>query len=87
VIRELVAHHNPAVLTPPHVSAVLAVHQAVPALSLIDLLAHATRPGPASRAIEHAHECGECRLSALCPAGELLARAIGPRRPRWRPAA
>lgn len=82
--RELAAHHNPAVLTSPHVGAALVVYRAAPGLSLIELRARGARPGPANRAIKHARGCGECRLGALCPAGGRLARAISHRRLRRR---
>jgi hypothetical protein len=85
--RQLAAHHDPAVLASPHLTAAFAIHRAAPALSLMELLEHAVHSGPASRAIEHANECGQCRLSALCPDGARLTRAIGQRRSRRRPAA
>jgi hypothetical protein len=84
VTRELAAHHDPSVLTSPHVGAALAIHRAAPGLSLVELLERAGRPGPARRAVEHARECAGCRTEALCPTGQRLARQIraSRRRPR-----
>jgi hypothetical protein len=85
--REIAAHHAQGVLASPHVGAALAIHRAAPGLSLVELLERAGRPGPASRAIEHARECAGCRIGALCPTGQRLARQIRPSRPRPRRAA
>ena len=74
--RELAAHHDPAVLASADVGAALAIHRAAPGLSLVELLERACRPGPASRAVEHARECIGCRPDALCPTGQRLARQI-----------
>lgn len=87
MIRQLAAHHDPAVLASPHLSAALAVHRAVPVLSLGELLERASSCGEASQALLHVRDCADCRLDALCSAGELLAREIGQRRSRQRPAA
>lgn len=85
--REFAAHHDPTVLSSPHVGAALAIHRAAPGLSLVELLERAGRPGPASRAIEHAGACTGCRTEAFCPTGQRLARQIRPSRRRPRRAA
>jgi len=82
--RELVAHHEPVVLTSPYVGAALAVHRWTPALSLVELLEHATRSGPARRAIQHVHRCGACLIGVVCAVGAWLAQAIGRRWARRR---
>jgi hypothetical protein len=87
VTRELAAHHDPAVLRSPHVGAALAIHRAAPGLSLVELLERAGRPGPARRAVEHAHECTGCRPESLCPTGQRLVRQIRPSRGRPKHAA
>jgi hypothetical protein len=77
--RQIVAHHDPVVLAAaPHVGWALAVHRAVPALSLIELLERVAQPGPASRALEHARACAHCDDTQLCEAGERLAKQITP---------
>lgn len=80
--REVLAHHDVVVLGCPHVGAAMAVHRAAPGLSLVGLIERAARSSPASRAIEHAHTCSDCRVDGLCPTGARLARAIDRRRRR-----
>jgi hypothetical protein len=82
--REIVARHDPVVLTSPHVGAALAVHRAIPALSLVELLEQAARSGPVNRAVEHAYTCRDCRVGTLCAVGARLAQAIGRRGSRLR---
>jgi len=74
--REIVAHHDPVVLTSPHVNAAMAVHRAIPVLSLVELLERAAQPGPASRALDHARDCAHCGVDQLCSAGLALASQI-----------
>jgi len=82
--RDLAEAHDPAVLTSPHDGTALAVHRWTPALSLVELLEHATRSGPARRAIQHVHRCGACLIGGVCAVGARLAQAIGHRRARRR---
>ena len=76
--REIVAHQDPVVLAAPHVGWALAVHRAVPVLSLVELLERATQPGPVSRALEHARGCAHCGIGQLCETGERVAAQIAP---------
>jgi hypothetical protein len=76
--REIVARHDPVVLTSPHIGAALAVHRAAPALNLVELLERAAQPGPVSRALEHARGCAHCGVGQLCETGERLAAQIAP---------
>lgn len=76
--REIAAHHDPIVLTSPHAGWALAVHRAVPGLSLVELLTRAAQPGAASRALEHARDCADCGVGQLCSAGFALASQITP---------
>jgi len=76
--REIVAHHDPMVLAAPHVGWALAVHRAVPTLSLVELLDRAAQPGPVNRALEHARGCAHCGIGQLCETGERLAAQIAP---------
>ena len=80
--REITAHHDPVVRTSSHVGAAMAVHRAVPALGLVELLERAARSGPASRALEHARDCADCGVGDLCQVGERLAKKITPTRTR-----
>jgi hypothetical protein len=73
-----VAHHDRAVLTSPYVGWALAVHWAVPALNLVELLERAAQPGPVRRALEHARGCAHCGIGQLCETGERLATQITP---------
>jgi hypothetical protein len=85
--REIVAHHDPMVQTSLHVNVAQAVHRAIPALSLVELLERAAQPGPASRALEHARDCAYCGADQLCETGERLAKQIKPspnRTKAWR---
>jgi hypothetical protein len=76
--REIVAHHDPVVLTAPHAGWTLAVHRAAPMLSLVELLERAAQPGPVSRALEHVRDCAHCGIGQLCETGERLATQITP---------
>jgi hypothetical protein len=78
--RELTAHHEPAVLSSPHVGGALAVHRATPGLSLVELLERAGRSGAARRAVEHGRDCATCGVGRLCETGARLARKIPSRR-------
>jgi prolyl-tRNA editing enzyme YbaK/EbsC (Cys-tRNA(Pro) deacylase) len=82
--REIVAHHDSVVRAAAHGGAALAVQRWTPALSLVELLKHATRSGPARRAIQHVHRCGAYLIGGVCPVGARLAQAIGRRRARRR---
>jgi hypothetical protein len=82
VIRDLTACHDLAVLGSPHVGAAMAIHWAAFGVTLVELPECAGRSGPTSRAIARTHDCGDCRLGALCPTGLRLARAIGSRSSR-----
>jgi len=73
-----VAHHDPVVLTSPHAGWALAVHRAVPTLSLVELLDRAAQPGPVSRALEHVRDCAHCGVGELCATGERLAAQVAP---------
>jgi hypothetical protein len=74
--RQLAAHHDPRVLTSPHIGAALAVHRAVPTLNLVELFDRAAHPGPARRALEHARDCAHCGVDHLCSTGLALAAQI-----------
>ena len=82
--REIAAHCDPVVRTSSHVGAAMAVHRAVPALGLVELLERAARSGPASRALEHARDCAHCGVGQLCETGEPLAKQIMPSPARTR---
>jgi hypothetical protein len=76
--REIVARHDPAVLTSPHINAAMAVHRVVPMLTLVELLERAAHPGPVRRTLEHVHACSHCGVDQLCSAGRALASQITP---------
>jgi hypothetical protein len=82
--RQIVAHHDPLAVTSPHIGAALAVHRAAAALSLVELLTRAAQPGPARRALEHAHDCVHCGVGHLCPVGLALASKLKPNPTRTR---
>jgi len=82
--REIVSHHDPAVLAFPHVNAAMAVHRAAPMLSLVELLTRAAQPGPVSRALEHARDCAHCGVDQLCAVGLALTSQITPKLTRTR---